>query len=468
MVKTLLRGLTASATRRWRAERGVEIGVVPPPRFLTLASRKAPKRLLFINQYYWPDHASTAQHLTDLVESLAAEGYECHVLCGQGRYKPGSPRPPANEIHNGVHIHRVPATSLGRRTTLNRMLDYLSFYARAVATALAMPRFDAVVTLTTPPIIGLIGTLLRRLKGTRHVFWSMDLHPDASIALGRMSRRNPVVAWLAWLSDTVYRQADKVVVLGPYMADRILNKRVRPERVVTVPVWSRREEIYPMPRKGHEFRESLGLADSFVAMYSGNLGLAHSASEFLEAAHRLRSRSDIVFLFVGDGPRMAEVRAAKEREGLDNIRLLDYVPREQLHASLTVADVHLISMRPEMTGIVVPGKLYGVMASGRPSLFVGPEHCETADTIRQAQCGTTVRLGDVESLVDGLLHLATDREAAERMGQRGRSAFVDGFEREACCARWNDLIGDLLTATRPAAVSRVPRPIVAQVAGGPV
>ena len=107
-------------------------------------------------------------------------------------------------------------------------------------------------------------------------------------------------------------------------------------------------------------------------MYSGNLGLAHSFDEFLEAARRLRDRSDIVFLFVGDGPRNVEVEAARDSEGLTNIRLIDPVPRDWLHASLSLADVHLISMRPEMNGIVVPGKLYGIMAAGRPIIFVGP------------------------------------------------------------------------------------------------
>jgi hypothetical protein len=335
-------------------------------------SLRRARRILFINQYYWPDHASTAQHLTDLAESLASEGYDCHVLCGQGRYKPGAPRPAAFEVRNGVTIHRVPATSLGRRSTLTRMIDYLSFYARAAGLAVRLPRYDAVVTLTTPPLIGLVGTLLRRLRGSRHVYWSMDLHPDASLALGRMSRRNPIVAGLAWLSNAVYRRADKVVVLGSYMADRIVAKGVRPERLATVPVWSRRDEIYPVERHGHALRESLGLADKFVVMYSGNLGLAHSFDEFLAAARRLADRQQIVFLFVGDGPRMAEVRALKEREGFDNIRVLDYFPREQLHLSLSTADVHLISMRREMTGIVVPGKLYGAMASGAPNALHRP------------------------------------------------------------------------------------------------
>jgi len=452
---------TGAADRRWRAEPGrAALTTTREPRTETV-----PSRLLFVNQYYWPDHASTAQHLTDLVESLAARGHECHVLCAQGCYKPGTPRPPAFEVHNGVHIHRVPATSLGRKSTFRRMADYLSFYARALTGALALPRFDVIVTLTTPPIIGLIGTILRKLRGTRHVYWSMDLHPDASIALGKMSPRNPVVAWLSRLSDLVYRQADKVVVLGPYMADRVAAKGVRPERLTTIPVWSRRDEIYPLPREGHPLRAEHGLADKFVAMYSGNLGLAHTTAEFLDAARRLRDRDDIVFLFVGDGPRMAEVHAAQEAEGLANVRFLDYFPREQLHASLSLADAHLISMRDEMTGIVVPGKLYGAMASGRPAVFVGPAHCESADTVRQAGCGLTVRTGDADGLVEALTRLAADPEAARAMGERGRAAFLEGHERAPCCDRWAQAITAVASGAGAVAQSGVRH---AAVAGRPV
>ena len=454
------------AGRRWLAEEGVPGGLATS-KLLNLHERAGRRRLLFINQYYYPDHASTAQHLTDLVESLAAEGHECHVVCAQGGYKPGAPRPPAFEVYNGVNIHRVPATSLGRKSTPRRMTDYLSFYARAASLAMRLPRFDVVVTLTTPPIIGLVGTILRRIKKTKHVYWSMDLHPDASIALGKMSKRNPVVAGLSWLSDPVYRHADKVVVLGPYMADRILAKRVRPERVTTIPVWSRKDEIYPMPIEGHPLRLEHGLSDKFVAMYSGNLGLAHSADEFLDAARALRDRNDIAFLFVGDGPRMAEVREAKQAEGLSNIVMLDYFPREQLFASMSMADVHLISMRNEMTGIVVPGKLYGVMASARPAIFVGPSHCETADTVRQSGCGLSVSLGDSAGLIEALTTLAADPETCRRMGDRGRAAFLANHEREICCDSWAKSITDLLTLPQTAPVP-MNRAAFARVAGGSV
>ena len=142
---------------------------------------------------------------------------------------------------------------------------------------------------------------------------------------------------------------------------------------------------------------------------------------------------------------------------------MDYFPREQLHASLSLADVHLISMRREMTGIVVPGKLYGVMASARPALFVGPEHCETADTIRESGCGLTVRLGESEALVAALGALAADPDEAASMGDRGRSAFLSGYEREGCCARWRWAIGDLLgepgTIALPAPSSAAIRPV---------
>ncbi len=446
---------TSGDNHRWIAQDSAEAIFPPPPRYGgEPATAAASGRVLLVNQYYWPDHASTAQHLSDLAESLAARGYECHVLCSQSRYQPGEPRAASYELNQGVHIHRAAATSLGRRGTWARMTDYLSFFAAAMFKAFLLPRFDVVVTLTTPPLIGLIGTLLAALRGSRHIYWSMDLHPDASLALGRMSLKNPTVRFLSWLSALVYRRADQVVVLGPYMADRIALKAVPFERIVTIPVWSRRDEIYPLRRATNPLRKALELEDKFVVMYSGNLGLAHSFDEFLAAARRLRERTDIVFLFVGGGPRLGEVAAARARDGLSNVRLLDYVPRAQLHASLALADAHLISMRPEMTGIVVPGKLYGAMASGRPAIFVGPEHCESADTIRQAGCGVTIPSGEAETLVSAIELLARDPSLARRMGERGRSAFLARFEQRLCCHKWARLIAGL--AARPPARQKRP------------
>ena len=144
----------------------------------------------------------------------------------------------------------------------------------------------------------------------------------------------------------------------------------------------------------------------------------------------------------------AEVEAARDSEGLTNIRLLDPVPRDWLHASLSLADVHLISMRPEMNGIVVPGKLYGAMAAGRPIVFIGPEHCEPADTIRHAGCGFTLPAGDASALVQSLELLASDPSLARRMGERARTSFIAHYEQRLCCSRWSELIEETLPRLR--------------------
>ena len=219
------------------------------------------------------------------------------------------------------------------------------------------------------------------------------------------------------LSGSVYRRADKVVVLGPYMADRIALKQVPAEKIVTIPVWSRRDEIYPLPRDANPLRKSLGLETAFVAMYSGNLGLAHSFDEFLEAARRLRDRPDFVFLFVGDGPRKREVQAARDSEGYPTSGFSTTFPRDLLHASLSLADVHLISMRPEMNGIVVPGKLYGAMAAGRPS-FSSVRTTAKPPIPSESRLRPHLPTGDATALVAALELLASDKSLRRRMGER--------------------------------------------------
>ena len=285
------------------------------------------QRILFINQYYWPDRASTAQHLTDLAESLAGARLRVPRALRPGplpirRTGTSGLRGPRGSAHTPGAGHVAgPSEHADADGRLPQLL------CPALVKAMRLPRFDAVVTLTTPPIIGLIGTVLRRLKGTPHVYWSMDLHPDASLALRRMSPRNPLVRGsgvaeqLRSIATPTRRRA------GPVHGRSRADEGVRKDRVATIPVWSRRDEVYPVDRDGNPLRQSLGLGDKFVAMYSGNLGLAHTFDEFLEAARRLRDREDIVFLFVGGGPRTEEVRSAQQDEGLTNIRLLDYVAR---------------------------------------------------------------------------------------------------------------------------------------------
>ena len=285
----------------------------------------------------------------------------------------------------------------------------------------------------------------------------MDLHPDAEEALGMLRPGGPLARVLHALNDRGYRDADFVVDLGAYMKARIARKGARPERLHTISVWGGRDEVRPVAPEDNGLRRELGLDDAFVVMYSGNAGLAHRFDEVVEAAYRLRDHPTVRFVFAGDGPRRREIEAATA--GLPHVRYLDYFPRERLDESLSLGDVHLLTLRDDMAGIAVPSKLFGIMAAARPVVMVGPEASEPAETICRTGIGAVVstRPGGGERLADVLAGMAADPAAAAAAVAAAREAFLAEYEREVCCATWSDLLSE--QAGRPEGRALPARPL---------
>jgi len=418
--------------------------------------------LLFVNQHYAPDVAATGQCLADLAEHLVREGYEVEVLAGRTGYGTSSPSASRAEVRNGVRVTRVTTTGFGRGTHLGRVFDYASFYVAVLVRLLFGKRYDGVVFLTTPPLISLVGRIGRAVRGQHYAIWSMDLHPEAEIAAGMLRPDSFVARLLAWLDERAYRGADFVVDLGPYMRERIARKGVLPTKSRTVHIWGGRSDAEPV-RGPNPLTTYLELEDRFVVMYSGNAGIVHDFGAIFEAMRELRHDPRIFFLFVGDGPRRAEVEAFARREQLTNFTYRDYFPRELLRHSLGVAQVHLISLRPQFVGVSVPSKLYGAMASARPILFIGPSRCETADAIRDARCGVIVDPSDGgdaragKRLAEVLRAWSDVPSAGEALGARGRCAFVERYDHRLSCAAfesvvrsaWGHQAGDLVRHAAP-------------------
>jgi glycosyltransferase involved in cell wall biosynthesis len=400
--------------------------------------------ILFVNAHYHPDVASTGQHLTDLAEYLAAEGMRISVLTSRGRYVAGKVEAPAFEVRNGVEITRARATTFGRGSHLGRLVDYASFYLQVLLRLLGGGRPDGVVFLTTPPLLSFVGRLARLLRRQRYAIWSMDLHPDAEFAAGMLDPRGLAGRLLEWANATGYRGADFVVDLGAYMKERLLAKGVRRERTRTIHVWSRVEEIEPTPRRDNPLVDELGLRDRFVVMYSGNAGIVHDFSAVLEAMRRLRDDPRVYFLFVGGGPQRPAIEEFAREHSIGNFAYRDYFPRDQLRFSLAVADAHLITLRAPFAGIAVPGKLYGIMASGRPAIFVGPERSDSAEAIRAGHCGVVIDPGlggdAAARLTDVVRAWAADPAPARALGEAGRAEFLDRYERVPNCRAFADVI----------------------------
>ena len=400
--------------------------------------------VLFVNQHYWPDVAATAQHLTDLAEHLAGDGFDVSVLCGQGAYAAGALGSPAEETRNGVRVSRVRTTSFGRARHLGRIADYAAFYAQVLGRLLAGPRYDLVVVLTTPPLLSVAAALAKRARGQRYAVWSMDLHPDAEVALGMLGERSAAARALHALNDVGYRNADLVVDLGFRMRERIAAKGVAPGRSETIGPWADGDEVRPVPPSHNAVRRELGIGDDqFVVMYSGNAGLAHRFDEVLEVMRRLDGDDRVSFLFVGAGPRRAEIEGYVRDHGLRNVRYVDYFPRDQLAESLSAGDVHLLTLREEMAGVAVPSKLYGVLAAGRPVVVVGPERSEPARAVREAGVGVVVDPaagGGADRLEAALRALADDPDERRALGERARDHFLRHDDRPVRCAAWADAL----------------------------
>ena len=412
--------------------------------------------VLFVNQHYWPDVASTGQHLTDLAEHCAARGFDVSVLCGRGKYLAGELEAPKEEVRNGVRIRRLATTSFGRGSNVGRIADYAGFYLGVLRRLLTGPGYDLVVVLTTPPLLSYAASVMRRVRKRPYAVWSMDLHPDAEVGLGMLDADGLAARRLEALNRTGYRRADLVVDLGFVMKERIAAKGVDPGKLETIEVWSDGDEVYPVPAGSNPVRDELGLgADRFVVMYSGNAGLAHRFDEVLGAMRRLKDDDRFFFLFVGGGPRKEEVERFIEAEGVGNALYRGYFPREQLAQSLSAGDAHLLTLREEMAGIAVPGKLYGIMAAGRPVVMVGPERSEPARTIQTHRVGAVVDPGasgepdPTDRLVEALVGLADDADRRREMGERARSAFEAHYDRPILCEAWAQALAQRLGVVLP-------------------
>lgn len=398
-------------------------------------------KLLFINQFYWPDMAATSQMMTDLCPRLVRAGHEVHVLCSLGQYDDGTGNEaPKYELKNGVHIHRVKATGFGKKSMLGRVLDYLSFHGIVgLHTLLTGWKYGGIITLTTPPLIGIYATIVKWLTGTRHICWVMDLHPDCEFELGVFKRTALLPRFFDYLNGLHFRHADRCVVLGSCMADRLRDKRVKRNRLMEIPVWGHQlQDADPTP-----LREELGLTGKTVIMYSGNAGLIHTFDSLCQAALQLRDDPQFVFLFVGGGKRIDEIKAFVEKEQLTNILVKSYFPREQLAQSLRLADAHVITLRDGMQGVAVPCKLYGIMAASKPCIFIGPTHCETADTIVKHNAGVTLATNDVRGLVDAIQSLPNESALWAQRGSNAFAGYKAHYNADACAHQWFNVIYEI-------------------------
>jgi glycosyltransferase involved in cell wall biosynthesis len=347
-------------------------------------------KILLLNGHYWPDlSAATAQMLTGLGEELARQGHEVRVICGQRKYDEPSVLFPKREVRNGVHITRIWNSSFGKGAKWKRAVDFATWLASAELALCREPKPDVVVTLTTPPLLSVLGARYARKTGARLVPWMMDLNPDEAVAAGWLRQGSVMERFLRKALEKSFRQSAAIIALDRFMADRIAAKGVDRQKIHVVAPWAHDKEVKPDPEGSKVFRVRHGLEGSFVVMFSGNHSPIHPLDTVLDAARQLHRsvnvnvtvNEKIKFLFVGGGTEWNKIRAAKDQEGLNNVVCLPYQPLEKVGASLGAADLHIVAMGEAFVGLVHPCKVYNLLSLGLPWVGIGPKDCHLADLL---------------------------------------------------------------------------------------
>lgn len=388
-----------------------------------------PLRVLFLNRVHPPDEGATGQLLEQLAGGLAAGGMEVVVLAaGSGD---------SGEAPGRARVVRARVLAFSRASLPRRALSYLSVYPSLFLRAWRLPRADVVVTLTDPPLLAVLGPLLRWRHGGRLVHWAQDLYPEVAGELGVLRSGGLPARLLRWLSTWALRRHDSVIAVGRCMRQRLEARGLPGESIDVIPNWAVQAAGAPPADAIAAFRAEHGLGGRRVVMYSGNFGLAHPFEPVVEAARILEQRQPrVLFLFVGGGSRLQWLK--DRAAGLSNVRFLPFQPVERLAASLGAADLHLASMHESACGLVVPSKVYGILAAGRPCVFIGPKTSEAARLIEENRCGEVVSPPDPAVLADVLQRWSDPARLAQ--GQAAAAALAPRLGLDAVLPRFRAIL----------------------------
>ena len=366
--------------------------------------------ILFINQFFSPDEAATAQMLGDVV---AEADCEISIICGGASYAGGAAKP-----IEGLVIQRVKTPGFGHGR-LRKIWSYGGFFLGALAAALRIRRPDVIVTMTTPPLLGLIGLAVQRLRGSRHFIWEMDVYPDIATELGVLREGGWADRVVGFLADWPRRKADGVIALGPCMAARLERRGVDPQRIHICHNWADGTSIKPKPF----------MQDGRVkVLYSGNFGLAHDFDTVVQALEVLGQDAGFEFVFSGGGPQFKRLKAICEENGYSACRFQGFQPRDAVGELLGGCDVGLVTQKNGTQGAVVPSKMYGLMAAGRAVVYVGPAEATPTYLIAEHEWGWRIANGDADGLVWRLRQLRDQPECYREAGQRARVAFEENYD----------------------------------------
>jgi glycosyltransferase involved in cell wall biosynthesis len=434
----------------------------------------SPKKFLIITQVFSPDPAAVGQYFDEAAQAIASTGASVTVLTANRGYDNPDEKFAAKEDRNGIQIRRLPLSSFGKASIPVRIFAQLSFLIQCILRGLFTPKLTDLLVSTSPPMAAITAVVIGFFRPKLKVhYWVMDINPDQAVILGAFGDKHPLVLALDWLNRRILKRADSVIALDRFMAERMEHKLKDPDTelrtpITIIPPWPMDDYLETVPHSKNPFRKEQGWDDKFVVMYSGNHSLVHPLDTILDAAEQLKDDPRFIFAFIGGGKgkqavedRIAQlngesVTTNNKQQTTGNLISLPYQPLDQIKYSLSAADLHIVSLGDNMSGIVHPCKIYGALSIGRPVLTLGPKESYLSDIVEPDQSlalsdqslqakpvGWAIEHGDVEAAV-AALKIAANQTQQERaaIGQRAQQVATDKFGRTQLVKQFLDTILD--------------------------
>lgn len=407
-------------------------------------------RILFFNAYYAPEIFASQYLCTDLCEDLARYGFDVEVYC------PLPTRGVSDAVrreywtrrteisHEGrLRIHRVPLPK-ERTGSLGRAVRYVMMDVAFFAIAM-YARADAVFLYSTPPTQGFLGSLVRKITKTPVVYNLQDIFPDSLASAGLASQGSTIYRLGQTVEAYIYRNVDKLVVISDTFRRILIERGVPRDRIEVIPNWVNEDQVAPIERDSNVLFDRHGLdRGKFYVSYCGNVGHSQDFGMLVDCATRLIDNPEIVFLVIGNGAYMADLRRLVEERSLRNFIMLPFQPYSDIAHVFSAGDVGLVISKAGVGESSVPSKTWNIMSAARPVLASFDIHSELSELLKAEECGVCVESGNVDAFVEEVLLLYRDQAHARSLGRRGRRFIIDNLTRRVGTARIIHVINELL------------------------
>lgn len=397
--------------------------------------------ILFLCQFFYPEHNSSATLPFDTAKCLANEGFSVGALCGYPKEYNDTKKVTAREKKDGVSIHRLRYLQLSRQSKLGRLVNYFSFTLSVLLHICEIKDYKSIIVYSNPPILPIAAILANRLFKTKIVFVSYDVYPEVAYASGSLKEGSAVSSVMRRINQSLFRRAEAVVALTDEMREYLLNHRseLSADRVVTISNWAHEATA----DSKSVARSELGYTDEdFVVAYFGNIGICQDETALIQAMEQLADHKNIKFLIAGHGNKMPSVRQAAER--LPNVRICDFLTGTAFEHAVAASSCGIVSLEQGLTGMCAPSKYYSYLQGGLPIIAVTEANSYLTREAQKERVGKAVLVGDGNSLAAEILALYASPIEVQEMSVRAENLYQAKYQMSIALDKYLILLRKIL------------------------